>query len=434
MRTKAGAGAPDGSGVGGVTGGTFRSLRIRNFRIFILGQIISTTGTWMQLVAQPWLVLQLTGSGVALGIDTALGFLPILLFGAWGGVLADRIDNRRLQLATQTGYAVISVVLFLLVWTGVVQLWMVYSMSFITGLVSAVDFPTRQSFYLEMVGPDDLTNAMSLNTATFTGTRIVGPVIAGVLIAAGDTTAPVFLINAVSYLAVVGALLLMRTSEFHLRERVARGKGQIRAGISYAWRTPALRLPLVLMLAVFLFAFNFSVLLPLLAVRSFKGTSETYGVILALFGIGSLAGSLTLASRASRPNPRRLAAFGVAMGALSIGLALAPVLPVVWVLLPLLGAAGIGFAITGNSTLQLTASSEMRGRVMSLYTVVFLGSTPIGGPIAGWIGEHIGPRFGLAAGGVVAIAASTIALAVLRPGAEATIDASDGRQAPTGSP
>jgi predicted MFS family arabinose efflux permease len=183
---------------------------------------------------------------------------------------------------------------------------------------------------------------------------------------------------------------------------------------------------------VFLFGFNFSVLLPLLAVRSFDGTSATYGVILALFGVGSLVGSLTLASRAGRPNPRRLATFGAALGALSIGLALAPVLPLVWVLMPPLGAAGIAFAITGNSTLQLSASSEMRGRVMSLYTVVFLGSTPIGGPIAGWVGEHIGPRFGLAAGGVVAIAASLVAFASLRSSAEATIAATDGRQARTG--
>jgi len=206
----------------GFAGRTFRSLRVRNFRLFVFGQLISTIGTWMQLVAGPWLVLQLTGSGVALGIDTALGFLPILLFGAWGGVIADRFDNRRLQIATQLAYAAVAVALFVLVSTKVVELWMVYALSFATGLVSSVDFPTRQSFYLEMVGPDDLTNAMSLNTATFTGTRMIGPVIAGLVIARAGT-APVFLTNAISYLAVVAALLAMRRGDHReVRDRVRR--------------------------------------------------------------------------------------------------------------------------------------------------------------------------------------------------------------------
>ena len=388
---------------------TFASLRVRNFRLFIAGQLLSGIGTWMQGVAAPWLVLQLTHSGVALGIDTALQFLPILLFGAWGGVFADRFDNRRIQLATQVAFAVPAFGLWALVVTHVVRVWMVYALSFLSGMVTAVDMPTRQSFYLEMVGSDDLTNAMSLTTATFTGTRMIGPVIAGLLIATVGT-APVFLINGISYFAVAAALLAMRPADLRPRPRVARRRGQIREGIRYVWQTPALRMPLLVMAFVFLFGFNFSVLLPLLAVRTFHGGAGAYGVLLSLFGAGSLAGALFLAARSARANPRRLVVLALALGGLSIALAAAPGLPVAWALMPFLGAAGIAFAITGNSTLQLTSSGVMRGRVMALYTVVFLGSTPIGGPIAGWVGQHLGARVGLAGGGVIAMAAGLVAL------------------------
>jgi MFS family permease len=392
--------------------GTFASLRVRNFRLFVGGQFLSGIGTWMQIVGQAWLVFQLTRSGVALGIDTALSFLPILAFGAWGGLVADRFDNRKVQVATQVAYAVVALALWVLVVTGAVQVWMVYALSFLGGIVTAIDMPTRQSFYLELVGPESLTNAMSLNTATFTAARIVGPALAGILIGAFGT-APVFLANAVSYVAVIAALLAMRTSELRTRERVPRRPGQIREGVEYVWRTLDLRLPMLVMAAVFLFAFNFSVLLPLLAVRTFGGDASTYGYLLALFGAGSLAGALAMAARSARPNPRRLAILAVALGALSVALAGAPALPVAWAVLPFLGGAGIAFAITGNSTLQLTASGEMRGRVMALYTVVFLGSTPIGGPLAGWVGQHLGPRVGLGAGGAVAVVAGLAALAAL---------------------
>jgi MFS family permease len=397
----------------GYFGRTFHSLRVRNFRLFIFGQLVSTTGTWMQGVAAPFLVLQLTHSGVALGIDTALQFLPILLFGAFGGVLADRFDNRKIQIVTQIAYAVPALALWAIVATGVVQVWMVYALSFLSGLVTAVDMPTRQSFYLELVGPDDLTNAMSLNTATFTGTRIIGPVIAAVLIA-GVGVGPVFLINGISYLAVVGALLRMRASDLRRRDRVARRRGQIREGIRYVWRTPSLRLPILIMAAVFLFTYNFTVLLPLLAVRTFRGDAGTYGHLLALFGVGSLGGALFMAARSARSNVRRLALWGLALGGVTVAVAVAPSLPVEWLVMPFLGAAGISFAITANSTLQLSSSDQLRGRVMALYTVVFLGSTPIGGLIAGWVGEHLGPRVGLFGGGVIAAAAAAAGLAALR--------------------
>jgi len=397
---------------GGFMDRTFRSLRVRNFRLFIGGQLLSGIGTWMQWTAAPLLVLKLTNSGVALGIDTALGALPILLFGAWGGVIADRFDNRRIQVWTQGVYAVLAFALFALDATGVVRVGHVYLLSFLTGIVGAIDMPTRQTFYLEMVGPEDLTNAMSLNTATFTGSRILGPVIAGVMVETVGTAA-VFLVNGITYLAVVVALLAMRTAELHPRELAAKARGQIREAIGYVWRTPLLRLPLVLMAIVFTFTFNFAVLVPLLAARTFGGRGTTLGVLMALMGMGSLVGAITMASRSTGSTALRLAWFALAFGAVNTLLGLAPSLPVAWLVAPLAGAASTSFAITGNSTLQLNAASELRGRVMALYTVVFIGSTPIGGPIAGVVGEHLSPRAGFVGGGVIAILAGLAVMASL---------------------
>jgi predicted MFS family arabinose efflux permease len=406
-------------GAGGAVGGvrrTFASLGVRNFRLFIAGQLVSATGFWMQSVAAPLLVLRLTNSGTALGIDTALQFLPILLFGAWGGVVADRFDNRKVQIATQIAYAVLALALGVLVAAGAVEVWMVYLLSFLSGLVTAVDMPTRQSFYLEMVGPATLTNAMSLNTATFTGSRIVGSAIAGAVIGAFGFS-PVFLANAASYLAILAALLAMRVDELHPRERAPREPGQVREAIRYVWRTPELRVPMLTMLVVFLFAFNFIVFLPLLVTRDLEGNAEALGAVLALWGAGSLGGALAMASRSSQPNARRLAVLAIALGVVSALLAIAPTLAVAAIVVVPLGAVFIAFAITGNSILQLTSAGRMRGRVMALYTVAFLGSTPIGGPIAGWVGEHVGAPFGLAAGGAIAVAAGALALAAVRDSA-----------------
>ena len=392
---------------------TFRSLRVRNFRLFIFGMLVSGVGSWIGFVAAPLLVLQLTHSGVMLGLDAALGTLPVLVFGAWGGLIADRFDNRLAQIWTQVAYCVLTLVLWSLVVTGIVEVWMVFVISFLLGVAFAVDMPVRQSFYLEMVGPEDLTNAMSLNTATFTGARIIGPVVAGVLIGVWGI-APAFLVDAVSYLAVVAALVAMRTSELHKRERVPRARGQVREGLRYVAKTRTLRVPMLLMAVVFVAGYNFSVLLPLLATDTFGGTAATFGRMLALFGVGSLTGALVMAGRTSRADVPRMAWLALVVGVLSILLAVAPVLPAAWALLPFLGAACIAFPVAGNSTLQLTAADEMRGRVMSIYTVVFIGSTPIGGPIAGWVGEHLGPRVGLAGGGAIAMLAAAVALLALR--------------------
>jgi MFS family permease len=385
-------------------GRTFSSLRVRNFRLFVIGQLLSNIGTWMQLIALPLLVLRLTDSGVALGVATALGYLPMLLFGAWGGVLADRFDNRRLQLVTQVAFALVAFALWAVVGTGVVTVWMVYALSFATGLVTAVDMPTRQSFYLEMVGPADLTNAMSLNTATFTGARIVGAALGGVLVALIGL-APLFLLNGISYLAVVGALLSMRRAELHARELVPRAKGQIREGISYVWKTPSLRTPMLGMLVVFTFAYNWQVLLPLYATRDLHGGAGTFGTLMAIFGAGSLAGALVMAGRSGSPNQRRLAWLAVVLACLTGMLAATATKEIAFAVAPFLGAAAIAFPIAANSLLQLTSDGRMRGRVMSLYSVIFLGSTPIGGPIAGWVAERMGARAGLGLGAIVAIGA-----------------------------
>jgi MFS family permease len=402
---------------------TFASLRVRNFRLYIIGQLLSTMGFWMAAIATPWLILNLTDSGSAVGIAYGLTFLPTLLFGVWGGLLADRFDNRKLLIAAEIGFMVASLLLWFVVETGVVEVWMVYVLSLVAGVAGAVDFPARQSFYLEMVGRDQLTNAMSLNTATFTGSRIVGAGLGGALIAAFGT-APVFLIDGLTYGAVIVALLLMRRDELHLRERVPRERGQIRDGISYVWRTPDLRFSILLMLVVFLFAFNVTVLVPLLVRREFGAESAGFGGLMALWGAGSLAGALFMASRATAPHPRRLAVLAIGVGLVMAAIAAAPALWAAAALMPALGAVFISFAITGNSTLQLTSEGSFRGRVMALYTVVFLGSTPIGGPIMGWVGEHLGVRFGFVTAAGVAIAAGAVGLGVLAGRAPARAEAS----------
>jgi MFS family permease len=391
---------------------TFSSLRTRNFRLYLAGLAVSATGTWIHIVASAWLVLRLTGSGVALGLELTFSFLPILLFGAWGGVVADRFEKRRVLLATQSALAAMSAALGVLTATGVVRLWMVYGISFAVGLVTAVDHPTRQSFVPEMVGRRAVTNAVSLNSAVFTGTRVLGPAVGAAIIAAVGI-APGFFVDAVSFLAVVAGLVLMRPAELQRAARPDRGAGGLRAGLCYAWETRELRLPLLLMAALFCFSFNFVVILPLMAERAFDGGAGTYGGLLSVMGAGSFVGALALANRPT-PSTKLLGVAGVGLGTFSVGAAAAGTLGWEWACLAALGFSSISFMITGNTTLQLTARPSMRGRVMSLYSVVFLGSTPIGAPIAGWMAQHLGPRIALGAGGVVAIVGSLVALWVVR--------------------
>lgn len=392
---------------------TFHSLHTRNFRLFFIGQVISVTGTWVNATVSAWLVLRLSGSGVALGLNTALTFLPILLLGPLGGVLADRHDKRTILLVTQASFAVLALGLFGLVVTDVVRLWMVFAMSLAAGMVTAIDNPTRQSFYMEMVQERDLTNAVSLNAAVFTGSRIVGASLAGLLIASVGIAAG-FLVDGLSYLAVIGALLAMRPDDLHGRDRDRREHGSVRDGVRYVWSTPALRRPLVVMAVVFTFAFNWSVLLPLFAKRTFGAGGATFGAMSALGGVGSLLAALVMANRAtvrtSPPDLRRLAVFAVAAGTALVLTGAMPTLDAALLSMVPLGLTVMLFIVTANSILQLSSRPEFRGRVMALYGMVFLGSTPFGAVVTGWIAERLGPRAGFTLGGAVAIAAGLGAL------------------------
>ena len=389
---------------------TFDSLRIRNFRLFFIAQVVSVTGTWMQSVAQMWLVLHLTGSGVALGVTAALQFLPMLLLGTFGGLLADRLDKRRVLMATQSLAGMTALVLAVLTLTGLVQLWMVYALALALGLVNVFDNPARQSFVTELVGRDRVTNAVGLNSAVFTGARVIGPAVAGILITLVGT-GYCFLYNGLSYFPVVVALMMMRTSELNRSAPMPRAKGQIREGMRYAWERPELRFPLLLMLVIGLLAFNFSVLMPLMARYVFNSGASTFGLLMSFMGVGAFAGALFSANRAL-PTHRLLAMAGVLFGVFLIGTAIAPSLWVELALLIPLGAAMTTFQATANSLLQLNSEPRFRGRVMALYVIVFIGSTPIGAPLVGWVAQNYGARAGLALGGVAALLASLVIFGV----------------------
>ncbi|HEX7167555.1 MAG TPA: MFS transporter [Acidimicrobiales bacterium] len=392
--------------LGRSAGRTFAALRNRNYRLYFVGQIISVSGTWMQGVAQAWLVLRLTDSGVALGTMLAAQFLPVLLIGPAGGLVADRVDKHRLLLATQTVSGLLALTLGVLTATGVVELWMVYVLAAGLGLVHAIDNPARQTFVPEMVGPELVTNAVSLNSVVMNASRVVGPGIAGILIATVDI-APCFFINAASYLAVLAALLLMRRADLQRAELATRSPGQLRAGFRYVWSTPALRTPLLMMAAVGTLAYEFQVTLPLMARFEFDAGAGAFGAMSSLMGAGAVVGGLVSASRGG-PTSRRLTGSAVAFGLLILVVAAMPTLALELVALPVMGAASITFIAMANSTLQLTAEPAMRGRVMALYAVAFLGSTPVGAPIVGAIGEAFGPRSALAVGGAATVLAGLI--------------------------
>jgi MFS family permease len=387
---------------------TFHSLHTRNFRLYFIGQVVSVTGTWLNATASAWLVLRLSDSGFALGLNTALTFLPILLVGAFGGMLADRHDKRKILIVTQAVYASLALTLFILAATDVAQLWMVYALSLAAGLVTALDNPTRQSFYMELVPEDDLTNAVSLNSAVFMGARIVGASAAALVIATIGL-ANCFLIDAISYVAVIGALLAMRPQDLHGGERAPRERGSVRQGFRYVWNTPELRRPLVLMTIVFTFAFNWSVLLPLLAKHTFGGDAATFGVMSALTGVGAFVAALIMANRAASssnaPDLRRLSIWSVASGLALVLTAVAPTLDLAFASMLPLGLTVMIFIISANSMLQLRSLPVFRGRVMALYGMVFLGSTPIGAIITGSLAQHFGARAGFVMGGGAALVA-----------------------------
>jgi MFS family permease len=393
----------------------FSSLKIRNYRLFFVGQAVSNIGTWMQRIAQDWLVLTLTGSATAVGVTTALQFLPMLLFGLYGGVLVDRLPKRPALLVTQAAMAVTGIALALLTLTGQVQVWHVYVAAFAVGLATVVDNPARQSFVSEMVGPDQLQNAVSLNSANFQSARLVGPAVAGLMIT-GVGTGWAFLFNGLSFVAPMAGLLMMRSRELHAVERAPRGKGQLREGLRYVSGRPELIWPIVLVGFVGTFAFNFPVYLSAFVDDVFHAGAGTYSVLNTLMAVGSVAGAL-LAARRGTSRLRVVSAAALLFGVIEIVAAGAPSLWMFALLMIPLGLFGMTINVTANTGLQMATDPTMRGRVMALYMMVFLGGTPIGAPIAGWITDAYGPRAGLAAGGVIAaLAAAVIGLVLARTG------------------
>jgi MFS family permease len=391
---------------------TFRSLRVRNYRLFFFGQLVSLTGTWMQQVGQDWLVLRLTDRALPLGVTLALQFAPMLVLGAWAGVVADRLDKRRLLLATQAAMALLALVLGVLTATGAIRLWMVYVLALLLGCATAFDMPTRQAFVSEMVGPDRVTNAVGLNSAVFNSARVVGPAVAGVLIAAVGI-APAFLINSVSYLAVLAGLLAMDPARLHRLPPVDRAEGQIRAGLRYVWANPVLRSTIALVAVVGALGLNYRVALPLLARFTFGGDVSAYGALASIMAAGAVVGALG-AARRGRPSRALLLGSVAVFGLLSFAAAAAPTLLAEAIVLAPLGVASMTFLATANSTLQLASGPEMRGRVMALYGLVFLGSTPLGGLLGGWMAGQFGPRSILLLSGVSSLAAAGLAAFLTR--------------------
>jgi MFS family permease len=366
----------------------------------------------MQRVAQDWLVLQLThDSGTALGITTGLQFLPLLLFSLWGGVIADRYSKRGILMVTQAAMGGLALLLGLLALTGSVRIWQVYLLAFALGLVTVVDNPTRQAFAVEMVGTDGMANAIALNSAVFNLARIAGPAVAGLVIGLAGTPAA-FLLNAGSYGAVLIGLKLMRPDELHSARRPPRARGQLREALSYVRARPALWMPMILVFFVSTFGMNFQVTTALMSRTVFHTGASAFGLASAAFALGALGGAL-LAARRSRPTLRLLLATSLAFSVFEIITGIVPSYLTFLVALVPTGIAMLTFSTAANSSTQLNTAGEMRGRVMGLYMLVFLGGTPIGSPLAGWLAEVSGARVSMLAGGVISLLATLVMTGLL---------------------
>jgi MFS family permease len=393
---------------------TFAALAIPNYRRYFFGQSISLVGTWMQMIAQSWLVLTLTHSSVDLGIVVAVQTLPVLLLGPYGGVVADRVDKRRLMIALQSLMGVQALVLGLLTVTGSIRFWQITVLAALLGVNKAFENPSRQAFMMELVGPDDLRNAVSLNSVLVSASRAVGPALAGVLIATvGEGIC--FLANAGSFVAVVASLASMDSSALRPAARVARGRGQLREGLRYVRGSPELAVPLLMMALIGMFAYEFQVSLPVFDSEALHGGAADYGLMTAAMGAGAVVGGLVTAAR-GRTGLKPLVLASTGLGVFILVAALAPDLSFELVALAIVGAASVSLTAVGNSTLQLAAEPSMRGRVMALWFVAFQGSTPIGGPSIGWIIAAAGARVGLGVGGVTCLVVAALGALVLRHG------------------
>ena len=392
--------------------GMFRSLHVRNYRLYASGQLVSLTGAWMQRVAQDWLVLELTNSGTALGIVTALQFGPSLVLGLWGGVIADRGDKRKILLLTQAGMALAALFLGVLDLSGVVAYWHVMVLAMVLGVISAVDTPVRQSFVIEMVGKRDLPNAVALNSTTFNAARIMGPAVAGVMISATGTGLA-FVANAASSIAVLAALVMMRASELFPAPPVRRARGQLREGFRYVRGRSDLMLTMVLVFVIGTFGLNFQITTALMAKQVFHRGASGYGFLSTALAVGATVGAVIAARRMTRPTQLFLvvgafafSVFEIASGVMSGYLGTALMLVVTGLLM-------ITFTTAANSSVQLGVEPTMRGRVMALYLVCFMGGTPFGAPVVGWLAGWAGPRWGLLGGGIICLLATIVLAGVI---------------------
>jgi MFS family permease len=387
------------------------SLRQRNYRLFFFGQLISVAGTWMQMVAQSFLVLNLTHSGTQLGLTTAVRFAPMLAFGPAGGLIADRMDKRKVLYVTQTLAGLVAAAFAISTAAGAMTLWLVYLLALVLGFVNVFDNPARQSFISEMVPAADLPNAVTLNSVSINLARVFGAALGGT-IAAALGLALCFAANAISYGAVLISLAAMRRDELFPARRVGRERRQVRAGLRYVRETPELLIPLLMIAVIGTLAWEFGVTLPLMASKVFHGGAAAYGVMASVMGVGAVAGGLISAAR-PRPRTRALCLAAIGWGLAILAAAAAPSMPVELAALVFVGYGSITFNSFAKTTLQLAAKPTMRGRVMALWALAWLGSTPVGGPIVGWIGQQAGARWPLVIGGLATLGCGLLALPAL---------------------
>lgn len=387
---------------------TFRSLRIRNFRLFFVGQALSQNGTWMQLVAIDLLVLRLTNDGVAVGLATAFRLAPIMLLGAWGGLLSDRRDRHHLLLGLNAAGAAVAALFAITVATGRASVGVIYALAALSGIITAIENPPRRAIVTDLVEPREVTNAVGLNSAMMVSSKVTGPAIAGVLITTTSITW-CFVVNALSYVPQLVLFARMNRREFQPTERVRPARGQIREGLRYVWSTPQLRLPLMLVMATGAMNFNYPVILPLLATRDLGGGAGTYTLLLSVMSVGSVVGSLAIARRREITN-RYLAMAAISLAGVSALLAVAPTVALAALATIPVGVATMTVNSGSSSLVQLESSAEMRGRVLALMSIVFVGSAPLGAPLVGWIAEAAGARTSLAVGAVTALLAGLLVL------------------------
>jgi MFS family permease len=386
---------------------TFGSLRTRNYRLFFFGQLVSYVGEWMQIMAEAWLLLTLTHNGAAVGGAFAFRFAPVLLFGLWGGVITDRFDRRNLLLITQSLAGVLAIALWLLVFADAAEVWSVYAIAFGLGLVTVVDHPAHNAFVEEMVGPDQMANAVALNSATLNAARITGPAIAALVIAQ-FSVAWVFFVNAVSFIAVVASLLAMRRSELSPIHRSAEPP-RVKEGLRYAWGIVEMRATIVILGVVGTLVWNFPTFCTLLASDTFHGGAGLAGSLMAVLGVGTVIGALVAAHRA-RTSARMVVSSAIALGISMVATGIAPNKAAVFVMLVPTGALAVYFGAVANSHMQALSLPAFRGRVMSIYSLLGLGSTVFGGPFIGWVSQHWSPRVGIGFAGVATIVTAGVVL------------------------